>query len=489
MPRRGGWGHRQGVHSGNQIAWHKKSEPGGSTPEQERETLTKEDGPLANARFKASAAQTMRHDALVQSSTNPGENLWVPSTALQKSYANPTMTRINSDQIPSSAFTGTGVFFDCVLNGAEYVTYCDHIILELILLNTDATLPIVIGPFHQLFDKIEILFNNGTVQDTLYPENLYLNYFSDLSDEKRSIMARNYGWNRQTDRDSTLRANELTNYDAETNGTGIVIPPSESRTLYCEIPCHLKYMNVYLPSLKKDGGPRIRLYPSRDNCMFSTSIAPTYSNTPPTIQQAQLVLLGPQLSPAVQKSITANYAANPVVTPGIGHDRQTTSIALTNGVESAEIPLTSTIGQVAAFYMIISETGVYQQNVFSPAANQTWREFDRITFNDGSGRAWGYAQEPMQLYNTYVWSNHFCSNLALEKFFLFFPFCKSITDDIMHGANTGSYRFTSKETIRFFPQSVTGNTFVDGTSHTVTFYILRHAMSRQVGGIINFYKV
>lgn len=459
----------------------------GTSIDQQRNTLSKEDGPLSTARFKNSARSAMRHSEMVVNSQFPGENVWVSGSSLVKDYSNPVWTRINADSIPSACFVGQGLYFDVQLTGGNYVGYCDHIILELILINNAAT-SIAIGPVHQLFDKIELLFNGSNIADTLYPENLYLNYMMDLPDEKRSKLSYNYGWQRQTDRDSTLDPYLLRNYDAEANGAGIIIPANGGqRTIYAEIPCHLAYMHLYLPVLQRESGPRFRFYPSPNNCLMTTTLGTATDK--PQIQQAQFIIIGPQFAPMVAENIYENHMSFPVITPGIGHDRQIISYTPVDGDESGDQNFTATTGQIAGFFMIVRPVAVSNENLFSPGGAQTWREFDEVTFRDGAGRSVGFEKEPMQVYRSFVWNDHFASNLALEKCLLWWPFCKSLMSDILYGSNTGSYDFSGRETIRFTPYSVTNNSFLVNTPHEILVFAYRHSMARLDKGVVNFYKL
>lgn len=431
-----------------------------------------EDLELAGARRSESLKNQKRHDRSVQSDIMPEENVWVAATSLVKDYAIPVHVQLNAENIPSGSFTATNTYFDIVLNGGNYIGYADHIILQLIVTNPSALLPITLGPAEQLFDKIELLVNGSNVQDTLYPEQLFINYKQDICDEVRAIMAPNYGWERQTDRDSSLNPYLLTNYDAALSGAGITIPASGQFTYYMEIPCCLAYANLYLPAIGAQKGPRYRFYPSSANCKMSSDV----TATKPVIQQAIFVVGGPQFSSDVQDSITSEYGNQRTVVPCIAYDRQIVNVNVFTGKETGDLTLNSITGQVAGLMGIVrSIASASKEGLFSPGGAQTYLEFDDITFKESSGRVIGYEKEPMQLYRSTYWMDHFRSTLAQEKCILWYPFCSNIMSDIKNGSNTGSFKFEGSETIRFTPYSVTNNTFVDGVNCELLVYVYRHA--------------
>jgi hypothetical protein len=440
---------------------------------------TLEDLELGSARRKHSARNQKRHNTSVQSDLNPGESIWVSSGALQKEYAMPVHLQMNAEQIPPACFTGNNLYFDIVLNGGTYVGYADKIILQMILTNPSVTDTIYLGPAHQLFDKLELLVNGSTVQDTLYPEQWYFGYMQDLCDEARANMSANYGFQRQTDRDSSSNPYELDNYDAWNSSEGIPILPGDTYTYYIELPVALTNANIFLPAIGKQMGPRYRFYPSSANCKMKHDVSPVK----PTLQQAIFVVGGPQFHPDIQSSLIDEYNHSRTVVPCIGFDRQIINLQPTSGKETGDLTLNSITGQVAALMCILRPVAVSNDQLFSPApnatygiTNQQWKEFDLLTVKEGSGRVIGYEKEPMQLYRTTYWAQQFRSNLALEKCVLFYPFCQDIMKDWREGANTGSYQFESSETIKFTPYSVTLNTFTDGDPMEFLIFVYRHAV-------------
>lgn len=449
-----------------------------------------EDLELATARRSHSHRIQKRHNAEVQSDVTPGENIFVASTALLKSYSIPVHLQMNAENIPTGCFTGNNLYFDIVLNGGNYISYADHIILQLTLTNPSATDPIILGPAEQLFDKIELLINGSNIQDTIYPEQMFFGYKQDLTDERRSQVAQNYGWQRQTNRDSSINAYRLTNYGVA-NQTGVIIPEGETFTYYMEIPCCLSCASIFLPAIGPQKGPRYRFYPSAANCKMSTDV----TLTKPIIQQAMFVVAGPQFTADVQQSLTTDYLNNRTVVPCIAFDRQIINIQPANNKETGDLTLNSIGGQVAGLMCILRRVADAQnEGLFSHvdgtiSSNQTWKQFDFITFKEASGRVIGYEKEPAQLFRTVYWQDHFKSNLALEKMVLWYPFCSDIMACWKQGANTGSYFFEGSETFRFTPQSVTNATFTDGDSSEFLVFVYRHAVLNFQRGGFNLRKL
>lgn len=447
-----------------------------------------EDLELAAARRTESLKGQKRHDRSVQSDIFPEQNVWVSSTSLVKDYAIPVHVQLNAENIPSGSFTGQNTYFDIVLNGGNYIGYADHIILELILTNPGAA-AITLGPAEQLFDKIELLVNGSNVADTLYPEQMFFGYKQDICDEHRAIVSDNYGWERQTDRDSTLNPYQLTNYDAAVSGTGVVIAAGGQKTYWMEIPCCLSYANLYLPAIGPQKGPRYRFYPSANNCKMSSDA----TTTKPVIQQAIFVVGGPQFSSDVQDNITSEYHNQRTVVPCIAFDRQIVNISIFDNKETGDLTLNSITGQVAGLMAIVRKVADgSQEGLFSPGGTgtQTWKQFDLITFKESSGRVIGYEKEPMQLYRSLYWSDHFRSTLAQEKCVLWYPFSSNIMSDIKTGSNSGSFQFEGSETFRFTPQNVpTYNTFTDGDNCEFLVYVYRHAVLSFNNGQWNLKKL
>lgn len=460
----------------NEIVSHLPTHKNRGDP---RERTKMEDLELGTARREHSARSQMRHEHQALSDVSPGSNVWVSPTALNKDYSIPVHLQMNAENIPSGCFTGNNLYFDIVLNGGTYIGYADHVVLQLVLFNPSAINTIILGPAEQLFDKIELLINGSNVEDTIYPEQMFFGYKQDLMDECRATIAANYGWERNTDRDSTLNPYLLTNYDAAVNGTGVTMPPLSTFTYWIEIPCGLSVANMFLPAIGPQKGPRYRFYPSANNVKMSADV----TNTKPSIQQAIFVVGGPQFAADIQEQITSDYNSARTVVPCIAFDRQIINLSISNDKETGDLTLNSITGQVAGLMCILRPVALAQnEGLFSPGGAQTWREFDFITFKEASGRVIGYEKEPMQLYRTLYWKDHFRSNLALEKCVLWYPFCNDIMKDWNLGSNTGSYQFEGSETFRFTPLSVTNNAFVDGENCEFIVYVYRHAVLNFING-------
>ena len=438
------------------------------------------DGAHAQAR-KKHAADTNHYDRHSTLSNDGGGTIRIKDVAMRKGLSNPVAVQMNAEQIPAVCFQQANAFFDIEIVGSSAVGYADHMIVQLTLRNPDPINAMTLGHFFQLWDKIELLPDGSNVQDTLYPEMMYLMHQLKVKDEYRSMIGDNYGLNTGTNRDPTVNRYTYTNYDSSVNGQGVIIAPGASFTYYAEIPCIFQYMDLFLPALDVNKWPRIRFYPAATNCKQTTSV----SLLRPTIQQCILVIQGPQFAGGINTRLKNAYRKAPSVTSGIVCDRQIISpYTPASGRESGDIVLNSTVGKMLMLILIQRNTVVTGEELFSAGTlvNATWHEIDTFTFKRGGGAVVSYEKQPKILYDTTYFTDYFPSNLAREKAFLLYSFSTDPMSSIIHGADTGSYVMTAKEAIRITPISVPHNTFVDGVAMELLCYAFRYAEITQCKG-------
>lgn len=477
--------------NGSNSSKRSRGSAGGSILQKTKEITRNEDGELSALRSRHASEKHLRHPVVAQD-PDEGTQYWTTAGAADKEYTNPVKLQINAENIPNSCFKITNAYFDLQLVTNDYIDYLDKLILQFQIQNSHPTQDMHLGPFYQLWDKIEFLPNGSNVQETLYPEPHYFMTFQNLPDEERANLAQNYGYNRQTDRNVALNPYQLRDYDAANAGVGIVLAPGQTYTYFCEIPWILKYMNLYLPALGSKMWPRFRFYPSKDNCLMSTdpSFTPPNTANPPTILQAIFIVCGPQLAPTIRQDLQAAYADKPTIVSGIGYDRQIINYNPVNGVESADLVLNSITGQIAALMVILRPVGVANEALFSPATGQTWREISNFTFKAGGGKVISYEKQPMQLYRSTEWRKYFNSSLALEKAVFFYPFCEDIMKAIEEGANTGTFMMNGKDTLRITPISVpVFNAFVDSDPHELLVYVYRYSLITLHNGVLDLRKL
>lgn len=429
------------------------------------------------------------HDRHNKVTTAKGKTLRVTPHSDIKKVENPVSLQQNSENIPPGCFVNVGTFFDIQLCKCD-IGYADHIIVQLQLGNPDNANPMALGSFFQLWDKIEIMPDGSTVQDTLYPEMMYLRFMEDINDEYRAQIGLNYGTNTATSRDPTTNAYSHTNYDAAVNGTGVIIPAGGSFTYYAEIPCILNHSHLFMPSLDPKRFPRIRFYPSNVNFRMKDPLN-AYTTQSPVILQALFVINGPQFIPNITAGLHNIYSNVPAVSSGVVMERQIINYNPSSGVETADIVLNSIVGKIAALYIILRETGVTNEALFSSGtlANATWKQIESFTYKTSGGSVVSYEKQPVQLFRTTYWADHFKSGLAQEKAIMFYPFCKDFMSVIYHGCDAGSYEMTAKESIRFIPRSVIHNTFVDNAPMELLVYAQRYAEVIQESGVWKICKL
>lgn len=453
---------------------------------QRRQQNKKGDGAYRNERKKNTA--TVRHaDRHPHSSTDTGNQIRIRASGGYKSFANPVSVQLNAENIPTSCFQTVNSFFDIEIVGSDAVDYMDHLILQLQLRNPDLVNPLTLGHFFQLWDKIELLPDGSNVQDTLYPEMMYLMYMQNVTDEYRSQINGNYGANQATARPINSDPRHFTNYDSANAGAGVIIPPGGSYTYFSEIPCIMQHMDLYLPALRSNKWPRIRFYPSVGNARQTNST----SVMQPVIQQALFVVHGPQYVDSIRKQLKNAYRKAPSISAGITMERQIINYNPVSGVESADIVLNSCVGKYMGMYMILRDTSVFGEELFSAGTlpNATWHQMDTITFKEGGGRVVSYEKQPVVLFNTVHWANYYKSNLAREKAFIFYSFASDPCAAIYSGADTGSFMMTSKESVRVTPVSVTGNAFVNNDPMEFLVYGFRYSQATQANGIFSIDKL
>lgn len=439
------------------------------------------EGAHANAR-RRHVDTAIKHDRHPSTTTVNGQTVRVKPYSNIKVPAIPVSVQQNAETIPAGCFSVPNIFFDIELVQTNLISYAEHILVQLQLQNSDLTPgnDLILSHFWQLWDKIEIMPDGSTVQDTIYPEMMYLFHNLDVSDEYRAQVGLNYGQNTATSRDPTTLPSTHVNYDAARNGTGITIAPGASYTFFAEIPSILTKSQLYMPALAARQYPRIRFYPSSTNYALSTSLA----LTPPKILQALFVINGPSYLPSITRRLADIYSRTPAVTSGLVMDRQILDYSPKTGVESSDIVINSLSGKMAGLFIIMRTKGVTREQLFSSGtlANATWKEITQFTFKTAGGSVVGYERQPVQLFRTTYWADHFKSGLNQEKAFLFYPFCQHLMPAIYDGCDVGSYTMTAKESMRFIPVSIPGNTFVDGDSVDLLIYALRYAQLVQGRG-------
>lgn len=444
--------------------------------------------PLGHAKSKTSQ-RGHRHSLIVpadvggQSVLSRPEQLTVdPQTCIQ--------TQMNPENVSAACFQQDGVYWDQEIVPSSNVHYANKVTLQLELLN-DSTAAMHLGPFWQLFDKIEILPDGSDVAQTLYSDQLFFLSHLKWSDEQRAMESENYGVNRDTNRNSAVSPYDLLNYDAAGNGAGIIVAPQGRYTYFVEIPSILENCDLFLPALTN--WPRFRFYPSFKNNQMKSSPAlllPTPAQ--PKILRALFVVSGPQLPDVILKQSIDLHSSIPSVSIGIMTDRQIISINPVSGVEGGDYVLNSTTGKIAGFIAFARPVGAIREEQFSPGTAQTWRLIDTFTFKYSDGQTMSYEKQPFQLFRTKRWMENWChNNLAFEKSFLWYSFCSDPMAAITDGVDTGSHIFNAKESMRFTFVSTAagGNTFVDNSPHELLIYPFRFGQVTLCGGVLTAEKL
>lgn len=432
-----------------------------------------------------------RHSATIK-----GKNNHVFRTRASQLVSNSAVqiqSQLTPESTPSNGFSAGNVYMDVEISPSNQIHYLNDYWLELTVRNPSLVDNMWLNQQSLLFNRIEFLPNSGDVQDTWYDLHQYLMSILPMNDEKRAMEAANMGINRDTNRDSTVNPYTLVNYDNWNHGAGIVLGPGEQYTFNIRHNSIFKNGDIFLPALTS--WPRIRYWFDKDNCQMAGSPA-LANNQYPYIEKAVLKISGDQLEMDQANAIRNYYGYGtnsiPTISYGIAMDRQILNqFTPTSGQETSDLTLNSTSGKMAGFFLIVRKYGVKNEDLLSPAVNQTWLHVKDFTFKQADGTTISYEKQPADYFRSTRWTEQWPSNLALEKSLLWYNFCSDPMAAIFHGQDTGSYQFTNKEVIKFTPLSVTGNTFpaLLTPAYEPIIIALRYCQLVHVNGVLNLDKI
>jgi hypothetical protein len=482
MPARHQTGHGGG-HSQKRGHQHVKLQhnnrvPGGVNP-------TTATDALASAK---SIASGNRHSVMTR--TNTDQPVITRPTQLVKTKQMTVQTKLTADaQLPNAWATTNSQYMDFRIMPSQNIHYVDDIDFIFTVKNNQAVggSNMLLGPWYQMFDRVELLADGTSTADQLYPIQLFLIDQCARRDEERAMAAFNEAINRDTNRDSGTDSYDLTNYDAYNHGTGYLLAPQEQHTYRFKVGTLLDFADLFLPTLET--WPCIRFYFGGKN--FQMSGSPTLLTDFPILANAELLLSGTYLGDPSQLEAYKNYYRDYMsISNGIMYDRQiVTPFPINNNSETADIVLTGLSGKVAGIFALMKNQNLTNQAQFSPGGAQTYTHLDKVTFKQQDGTVQSFERQDVDWFRSIMWAKQWPSCLALEKCILWYPFCSDPMGLLHFGTDSGSYEMTTREIFKFTPLSVANNTFTDGDVKTVEFFAVRYGQLIYHRGKLSAFKM
>jgi hypothetical protein len=458
---------------------HNNRTPGGVNP-------TTATDALASAKAVSSGN---RHSVMTK--TNTDQPVITRPTQLVKTKQMTVQTKLTADALVGNAWAPTNSqYMDFRLMPSQNIHYVDDMDFVFTVKNNQpspAGLDMLLGPWYQMFDRIELLADGTSTADQLYPLQLFLIDQCTRKDEERAMAAENEGINRDTRRDSNTNSYLLTNYDAYNHGTGILLHPQEQHTYRFRVGSLLDYADLFLPCLET--WPCIRFYFGGNN--FQMALSATLTHDYPVLVNAELLLSGTYLGDANQLAAYKDYYSNYMsISNGVMYDRQiVTPFPINSGAETADIVLTGLSGKVAGIFALMKNPTLSNQAQFSPGGAQTFTHLDKVTFKQQDGTVQSFERQDVDWFRSIMWAKQWPSCIALEKCILWYPFCSDPMGLLHYGTDSGSYEMTTREIFKFTPLAVTDNTFANGDTKTVEFFAVRYGQLIYHKGKLSAFKM
>jgi hypothetical protein len=459
---------------------HDRHTPGGVTP-------TTAVDVLANAKTLMSGN---RHSVMAK--TLDDNTVLTRPDQLVKSRQMQIQTRLTPDSLIRDAWAPTNnAFMDFRIMPSNNIHYADN--LTFVLQVTNPQPPggdfMLLGPWYQMFDRIEILPDGTSTADQIYPLQAFLMTAMTRTDEQRAMAASNEGINRDTNRNSLLNTYQLVNYDAAFQGLGIRLNPGENYTYRFQVGSILDFADMFLPCIQTF--PTIRFYFGGRNFQMSTS--PTLATDYPRLANAELLVSGTFLTDPGQVSAYKDYYTSyPSISNGIMYDRQTLPpFTPTSNVETADNLLTGLSGKMAGFFLVLKEQNLGNEFQFSPGntGNQSFKHLDKFTFKQMDGTVQSFEKQDVDWFRTIMASKQWPSCVSLEKCILWYPFCTDPMALYHQGADTGSYQFTTRESFRAIPLTVPFNALTPATQYSFEAFGVRYGQMISHKGLLSAFKM
>jgi len=288
--------------------------------------------------------------AMLESSTSYFRGMW-------------NHIQFGADSLPSGVFQSDGVFFEGRLTGAGVDTVL-AITLRIRIQNvnggdpTDPALSFTTVIPQYMVIRIEILPDGSATEDTIYPDQLFMDQAAHMNIATKALIGGQMGW------DTTGPTTKLQGvYDNQTSycEDGWRIHAGDARNF--DIPIHsmLTQAKIFLPGKKQD--PRIRVV-TRGNIFTTDSAITAVSDI--SLVGVQFITTGILYDDAIRDRLGDYYASNKIVSRVLTHERQTETF---NGIlpntPMGDVSLTVMNGAFANmdFYVIRNEAA--QQNLYN----------------------------------------------------------------------------------------------------------------------------
>jgi len=333
------------------------------------------------------------------------------------------------------------VMFDAEFNGAPVHTLID-VYLHWFLVNTQPVGGRTVTPMapFAFFNRHEVMANGSFTDDTIYPEQLYLDYWNWLSgDLERSARARTMGMEtKDRPQNDTNTKTVETMYDEAYAG----IAPQGRREYFFPLINFMTTSSIWLPTKLVD--PKVRVY-SRFNPVRSDNDPLDIATPQLRFEKMEMIYVGLLYEPAIMERISmAMKSKSAHYTRCLVHDRMQQSIqSIATDTYLTDFQLTALSGEYATMTVFINRNNATTEGKLY-GCNRTWTattgsplEMGKVTFNDSSGYPVFYNDFPASALKVMKCSAYESPFISDVKEYYEFIFCADPTTTTQSGISTG----------------------------------------------------
>jgi hypothetical protein len=319
--------------------------------------------------------------------------------------------------------------------------YTKRMLLDINVTNNNAN-PINIFPLY-FIDRIEIMDSSGSIGETIYGDNMYLEKVHQPLDYAKRIQ--------------TVEGFSVSNYN------GIALAAGASQEFVLHIPCWLDAATPKLNSIM-------------DRMLVRVYFSPNGTDTPTSLYVTSCDILTEGILPysELEGKETRRKRKDTTNFRFLGGIRASQESLQMNPSSQYDIRLTSGSGLCAFLLVVVRANPIAFANI------NTFVPLSSIELLDKDSVIVGIHSDNVMIQG--IVNQAFDGDILNYKNIYTIPFCTSVTAS-KDGGQTGFYQLTSNEIVRIF----TPSTLTAG-NYTVNIYSFEHQTAQIKNGELKFYK-
>jgi hypothetical protein len=415
---------------------------------------------------------------LPHSALNQGRGYALLRESAERKRARYNQIQYGTDSMPPNLFSNDNIFFDIRLTGSGVDTL-DTITLRIIVQNTDTQTAIKPVLSFFFFDHLEIQPDGGVTEDTIYADQMYIDYCNWVDLEMKATQGYTVGMDTVGPVSTSAPVTSRTAYDED----GLQIPPLGTREYL--IP---QYGNMFttgytfLPN--KIQTPRFRWFPTIQPLCTDT---PKTNGVPGTITcvGADATIGGVLYDSDLREQLCNFYGKYRTISRVLVHERQLIDLkSITPGQDVSDLTLTVFSGEYAMMFVTLERVNQFKERAYSsnrtydPTANppvyHAWLPIARMSLVDSNGNPIAYNN----ISGSYL--RHIYSAECFQGNFLYaqkqiFPWSWTLQAKrtLQYGASLGGIMFDSNFQLKIAPGAIEGG--INNESFRVFVRMLRYA--------------